>query len=132
VFRSKGWDRRIAEALATPGIAYGNDLLMGADLPTAVFMSSVIPRALGWFALPTCNHLYIDNGWKTLGQRLGCLRYLPDVVIEHMHPLGGKAPWDATYDHGNGPNIEHDRLAYAEWAAGPIEADLARVRAVLS
>ncbi len=50
-FVTPGWDRTVTRVLDEPGVAYGNDLLQGPVLPTAVFMSSVIPRTLGWFAL---------------------------------------------------------------------------------
>lgn len=134
LFRSPGWDRRVSEALATPGVVYGNDLLMGEALPTAVFMSLVIPRALGWYVLPTLRHLCADDAWKAIGLGLGRLRYLPGVVIEHMHPVAGKAQVDATYERGgmNGEANVHDHAAFDAWAAGPIDADLARVRDALA
>lgn len=131
LFRTPGWDRRIAETLTTPGIAYGDDLLQGEALPTAVFMSSAIPRALGWFALPTTTHSHIDNAWKRLGEELNCLHYLPDVVIEHMHPGAGKAKRDAGYRAAGRAGVP-DGHAFAEWERTGLAADVARVRAALA
>jgi len=133
VFRTKGWDAAISDALADkPGVAYGDDGIHGQAIPTAAFVSSVIVKALGWLALPTCHHLYIDNAWYALGQRLGSRHYLPKVSIEHMHPLVGKAPYDEGYVRNNAPDMyEHDRAAYEAWLAGPIEDDLVRVRAAI-
>lgn len=125
IFRTRGWDERIQEALATPGIAFGNDLAHQDGFPTAVFMSSVIAQALGWLALPRCRHLYVDNAWQLIGERLGILRYLPDVVIEHMHEVYGKAPKDQTYIDVYDDNGALDYGAYQEWLADGCEADIA-------
>ena len=133
LFRTPGWDALVADALATPGVAYGDDLLMGRALPTAVFMSSAIPRALGWYALPTLRHLCADDAWRSVGEGIGALRYLPGVVIEHMHPVAGKAPVDATYERGGmGDCHAADHAALDAWRAGPMRADVARVMAALA
>jgi hypothetical protein len=87
--RTPGWDLRLLEAIAGmggTGFAYGNDLLQGAALPTAVVVSSNIVTALGWMCEPSMRHYCIDNVWKDLGEGAGCLAYLPDVIIEHLRP----------------------------------------------
>ncbi len=117
--RTDAWDRRIAEALATPGIAYGDDLLQGEHLPTAPFVSAAIVNALGWFFLPTVKHLYGDDCLKRIGRATGTLRYVPDVVIEHVHPAVGKAEWDAGYERANNAGAsEYDLRAYSAWLHG--------------
>ena len=96
------WDVRLANALGDkPGIAYGNDLLQGERLPTAVLMSAAIVTALGGMVPPKLRHLYLDNFWLRLGKDLGNLKYLPDVIVEHRHPLAGKAEWDQGYREVN-------------------------------
>jgi hypothetical protein len=131
--RTVGWDQRISEALATPGIAYGDDLLQGENLPTAVFFHGDVIRATGKFAPEGLWHLYADNYWRDLGLAAGCLRYLPDVVIEHLHPVAGKAASDVTYEESNSSAV--DRADCALWddyvASGRLEADAAKVRAIL-
>jgi hypothetical protein len=130
--RTPGWDTRILEALRTPGIAYGDDGFQHGDLPTAPFMSAEIVLALGWYALPACRHLFVDNAWRDVGEQTGCLRYLPDVLIEHAHPLAGKAEWDDGYRRANGTEtIEHDKRAYREWRERYMAEDIAQVRAIL-
>lgn len=131
VFRTPGWDDRIREALATPGIAFGNDLAHGSGHPTAVFMSSSIARALGWLALPACRHVYIDNAWKEIGEALGVLRYLPKVVTEHMHEVYGKAAKDQTYIDVYNDNGKHDFEAYEAWRVTGMADDIERARAGL-
>lgn len=128
IFRTNGWDIRVRDALENPGLAYGNDLYQGAGLPTSVFISNVIVQSLGWFALPTSNHMYLDNAWKVLGERLGRLIYLPDVVIEHMHPVVGKGGWDETYSLSNtSERLSKDRAAFEFWVQGEIDLDIQKI-----
>lgn len=132
LFRTPGWDDRIRDALATPGLAFGDDLAHGAVHPTAVFMSSAIARALDYLALPRCRHQYVDNAWWELGTALGVLRYVPEVVIEHMHVGYGKADWDATYrEVYSQPQAGIDHAAFLDWKETGLEADAARARAAL-
>jgi len=133
--RSDGWDIVIDTAGmdAPPAVVYGNDLVHGPGLPTAVFMDARIVRTLGHFVLPGQIHLWMDNYWKTLGEQLGTLRYLPDVVIEHVHPITGKAEWDEHYIANNAHAVwENDERIYKEWVATQMPADIARVKAALS
>jgi len=126
--RTPGWDRMISEVGASTylAVAYGDDLFQHAALPTAVFMDSRIVRRLGWMVLPGQTHLFMDNLWKTLGEQLGALRYLPDVVIEHVHPAAGKGEWDAGYAEVNaGPVWEADEALYKEWVAYRMPGDIA-------
>lgn len=124
--RTEGWDRLVKRALARPGIAYGDDKIHGAHLPSAPFISAEIVNALGWYALPTCNHLYIDDAWRELGKRTGSLHYVPDLVIEHMHPAVGKAKTDEGYDRAQA-TVEADKAAFDDWYANRIDIDAATV-----
>lgn len=119
--RTANWDSRIMEELDSldPRIVYGNDLLQGAALPTAVFMQSRMIKALGFMAPPVLQHLYVDNYWKELGEQTGSLRYLDDVVIEHLHPAAGKAPMDDGYRRVNAPEVDNgDREAWQVYRDG--------------
>ena len=131
LFQTPGWDRAIREALATPGIAYGDDLVHGAAHPTAVFMSSEIARALGWLALPATTHQWADDGWKRLGQELGLLRFVP-VIVEHLHPAVQKAEWDDTYASVfDSERATADYEGFTAWVENGLAADAAKVRAAL-
>jgi hypothetical protein len=73
--------------------------------------------------------LYIDRAWKTLGEALGVLRYLPAVSVEHLHPSAGKGDWDEGYLAANsGAMFAHDKRAFEEWVWASLESDMARVR----
>lgn len=130
--RTANWDSRVMEELDSlePRIVYGNDLFQGAALPTAVFMQSRMVHALGFMAPQVLRHLYVDNYWKELGERTGSLRYLPDVVIEHIHPAAGKTPMDEGYQRVNAPEVDSgDRAAWLAYRDGEgFEAALRTVR----
>ena len=119
--RTANWDSRIMEELDSldPRIVYGNDLFQGAALPTAVFMQSRMVLALGFMAPEVLRHLYVDNYWKELGERTDGLRYLPDVIIEHVHPAAGKTPMDDGYRRVNAPEVDDgDRRAWLAYRDG--------------
>lgn len=131
--RTMHWDAMYLAALDQlgTGIVYGNDLLQGERIPTQVAMTADIVRALGHMAPPTLTHLYVDNYWRDLGAGADCLRYLPDVVVEHMHPLAGKAPWDAGHVRVNDQRMyQRDSDAYADYAGSHLADDVAKVRAL--
>lgn len=131
--RSDGWDAMIAaEVERGPAVIYGNDLHQGQALPTAVVITRDILEAVGYFCPPTQHHLYLDNFWRLLGEDLGCLRYLPNLIIEHMHPHAGKAPWDDGYTRVNDPALySRDEAAWHQFVVGRWPADLERARAAL-
>ncbi|MGW1324793.1 hypothetical protein ACWD64_19900 [Streptomyces antibioticus] len=128
--RTKGWDRAYLDALtALPGIVYGNDLLQGANLPTQCAIATDVVRALGHMAPAELTHLYVDNYWRDLGAAAGMLSYLPDVVVEHLHPMAGKAEWDDGHRRVNQHSLyEQDRQAYAAYWARNRDRDVLAVR----
>jgi hypothetical protein len=133
--RTWGWDRKLVAAIeALPGgvgIAYGNDLYQGGDLPTAWVVSAEVVRAVGWMMLPTCEHMYVDAAVLELGRACGQVVYRPDVVIEHLHPLAGKADWDDSYKASNTTaRYEEDRQAFEAWRRDGLAADAAKVKAL--
>lgn len=132
IFRTEGWDDIVRETLSTPGIAFGDDLVHGANHPTAVFMSRAIVDALGWLGLPVTKHQWCDDGWKRIGQETGTLRFMPDVVVEHMHPAVQKAEWDATYEAVFEPvSSKADHDAFQKWVrSGGFVRDVTKVRAL--
>ena len=129
--RTRGWDVEIMQAhrVFGDGVVYGNDLIQGQNLPTAAFISTWIIRTLGYMVPPRLIHLYIDNAWKSIGEGMGRLTYLPDVIIEHMHPIAGKAEWDAGYNEANSADINQtDHDTYDHWVATGLPMDIIKLR----
>lgn len=132
--RTMGWDA-IVDTYAGTTIVYGDDLFQHENLPTAVFMSGKAIKALGYMAPPVLQHLYVDNYWRDLGESLGSIKYIPELVIEHLHPhindVKGKpkGTWDALKQELNsGGMYERDRLAYEKFVAdGMLAKDVERL-----
>ena len=135
--RTIGWSAALAAALdGRPGVAYGNDLIKGAEVATAALLDSRIITALGYAAPEGVLHMDTDTFWTRTGLDLGNLQYLPDVIIEHCHPVAGKGVQDAGYHRVNTPERHYlDRMAYQKFLGerwyGP-DGDLARLREKLA
>lgn len=117
--RTPGWDEMLTRAAGPLGIAYGDDLIQGEQLPTAVLMAADIVRIVGHMCPPVLEHLFIDNYWKALGEGIDAIEYVPDVVIEHLHPSAGKAEMDESYARTNHPDqYERDGQAWRDYCDG--------------
>lgn len=115
--RTVAWDQLYINNLRDmgTGVVYGNDLYQGENIPTQVAMTSNIVKATGYFVPPGAKHLYLDNMWADMGRGTK-LRYLPDVVVEHMHPCAGKAEWDDGYANNNSvATYSEDEAVYRAW-----------------
>jgi len=127
-----GWDRHLCDAIGAMGggVAYGNDLVHGPNLATAAVMDARIPRTLGYMAPPSLQHLYVDNVWMDWGRGLGKLAYRGDVVLEHLHPIVGKAELDERYELVNaGAVTSRDHAAYEEYVEHGLPLDVANLQA---
>jgi hypothetical protein len=126
--RTPGWDKAFIQALGSnTGIVYGDDLLQGANLPTAYGMTRDLVNELRGMTFPGCVHLFFDNFVKQLGLDLEYLKYLPDVIIEHMHPVAGKAEMDEGYERVNQPKwYEKDLLTLQRYLSDMEYAELVR------
>lgn len=128
-FVTQGWDRVLGAWLTDHvGIAYGTDGHWGEELPTAWWLSRPIADRLG-LAPQFVRHYFMDNYWLELGRATGSIRYFPEVEIEHLHPLWGKAEEDATYAR-NARNVTRDRVAFKRWKANNMAPDLGMLKAL--
>lgn len=126
--RTQGWDKAFIQALGiNTGVVYGDDLLQGANLPTAFCLSRDIVLELQGLTFPGCIHLFFDNFVKQLGLDLEYIKYLPEVIIEHLHPVAGKAEMDEGYARVNQPKwYEQDLLTLQKYLASKEYAELVR------
>lgn len=130
--RTQGWDTRLMAGIGSdPGVAWGNDLLQGERLPTAVLLSSSIVRAIGYMAPPELVHMYMDNFWLTLGKGLGNAFYDSTNIIEHLHFINGKAERDAGYIEVNAPEVFlKDGEAYMKYLEERLIPDLGKIQGI--
>lgn len=123
--RSDGWAQKYLEQLRKmgAGIVYGNDLHQGQNLCTEWAMTKNIVNALGKMVPADVDHLYSDSSVLELGNATGTIQYMPDVVIEHVHPMWKKAKWDQQYQDVNSKQqYRKDGIRFNKWRAG--ERDL--------
>lgn len=122
--RTADWATKLVAACSVdrgPGIAYGDDLVHHAELPTAVVMDVRIPQALGRMTFPGSQHLFLDDYWRDLGRVLSGLYYVPAVVIEHLHPIRPElgVGWDEGYTYSHSPELwAKDERAYKSFVRG--------------
>jgi hypothetical protein len=132
--RTLGWDQIVVNELKKmgSGFVYGNDKLQEEKIPTQIVMTSDIPLSLGFMTLPRLKHLYADNFWLDFGKALGRIKYLPDVIIEHLHPAAGKAVHDEGYQFSGDFNLDQeDKRTYFEYLKEDLEIDVTRVKAMI-
>jgi hypothetical protein len=133
IFCTPDWDKTMLDSLSTmggTGFVYPDDKRR-FDIPEILVISSDIVQALGWFALPAVSHYYIDNAWADIGNATGSLRFVPSVVIQHLHySLYPGIDHDETYreaeKYGN-----HDLEAYKQLRSEGMKADIDKVKALL-
>lgn len=131
--RTVGWDAVYLRELRQlgSGFVYGDDLFQGQMIPTQIAMTSDVVQALGHMAPPCLTHLFVDNYWMDLGKAADCIRYLPEVIVEHEHPFAGKADMDPGYARVNDPGMyARDGQAYRGYAACHLLDDIQKVKAL--
>ena len=109
-----GWDIQLVQVAGTHSIAYPNDLGKLPDLPTHPCVGGDLVRAIGWFGFPATQHYFVDTVWQYLGEQLGNIHRLDDVIVEHLHHSTGKSAFDQTYTEST-EKWKNDKRAYRDW-----------------
>jgi hypothetical protein len=129
-----GWAQRYLTELRElgTGIVYCRDDYQDERLPTQWAMTSDIVRAIGNRLVPApVDHLYCDNSVLDLGRAAECIRYLPDVLIQHRHCVNGMAETDEQYLRVNSrAQYAKDKPAYERWVSEALQGQTALVRAL--
>jgi hypothetical protein len=106
------------------GIVYGRDGFQDQGLPTWWSVDSRVIKALGLMVPGGVQHLFCDNIIKALGEQADCLAYDPRILVEHMHPVVGKAPMDAQYERVNRmEQYIRDGAAFEAYRADGLQRD---------
>ncbi len=130
-----GWAERYLTVLRElgTGMVYGDDGYQGRNLSTEWAVTSDVVRALGRMVPASVEHMYCDNAMMDLYGGAGAMRHLPEVRIEHMHPVVGKAKTDEQYQRVNHRDqFRKDRTGYERWQRSEMPGQIAVVRALRS
>lgn len=122
IYRTEGWDAEVTKAFGRwrrdkIGMVYVNDLHPVRDTPfegqkpsdaiEGGFPFSANPfvtrewiDAVGFFTPPFYRSWEADTWIYQLADGISRAAYVGDVVIEHLHPMTGKAAMDETYKRG--------------------------------
>lgn len=133
--RTVGWDTAYLDTLRElgTGLVYGDDLFQHEAIPTQIAMTTDIPKTLGYICPPEFDHLCVDVVWNDWGKAIQRIRYLPGVVVEHVHYLAGKVGKDATYAEVNSSAMSaHDSAAYQEYISGNFKTDVAKLQKLVA
>lgn len=132
--RTEGWDLRIIQTLSEPNtyFCFGDDLYPGRPTGTLCchfFMRSEVVGSLGYMSPPDGpRHMYCDPLIMAWGQALGAIRFLPDVILEHMHYSAGKSKHDAVYAESLAGTAADLDLFNSYMNSGRFNQDIAKIR----
>jgi hypothetical protein len=100
-FRTPRWDnlfRRVFDDFPDRiCFVHGRDGIHDEKLGTHGFISRRWFETVGYFTWPAFPADYADTWLHELADRIGRRVYVPDLLIEHLHPIAGKAEWDQTH-----------------------------------
>ena len=120
IFRTQGWDQKVADAFeSVPDrilFVYGRDGYQDEKLGTHGFLHRRWVETVGYFVPPYFSSDFNDLWLHEVSGRIDRRRYLPNVFIEHMHPVAGKGEWDLTHQErlarhkADRPHILYSRM----------------------
>lgn len=131
--RTQRWAHMLIENHMTSDklIWYGQDGYQNEKLPTWWSMDARVILALKRMVPAAVQHLFCDNAVLELGKAADSIGYDERILIEHMHPLLGKAKGDAQYERVNRrQQYARDGEAFRAWVRDGLERDATLVRNV--
>ena len=123
------WESRFIDFLEDfpVGLVYGNDLVHNGRLATHPMIRSSMIKSVGFYGCPAVEHNFFDNYWMSVAQAFGFCMYLPDVVMEHNHPIVGKAESDKISDKIYSL-LESDHKKFLQYMNTEFGKDIEKVR----
>lgn len=126
IYRTPKWDEKFISSAESNG-GWGWFSGYTQHLPTAIFVTGNIIRALGYFFPPCFVHTHIDD--LLLDYReINLLFSLPSIIIDHMHASFGKAGIDENFRWV----YSHQQMRYGEealqyWRTHQKESDFKKI-----
>jgi hypothetical protein len=111
------------------GMVYGNDLVWDGKLATHPFVTSNAITAVGFFGCPAVQHNYFDNYWQTIFGILNKTNYLPEIIMEHIHPIVDKEQRDDIYNDIIN-KLDSDGIKFKVYMMAHLDDDLNKIKAI--
>lgn len=108
-------------------MAFGNDLIWNGKLPTHPFMTSKTILAVGFFGCPAVEHNFFDNYWGLVFETLKTKKYIPEIIMEHMHMMVAKEENDAL-THQIWEKLAIDKIKYTKYIENNFNTDLEKIK----
>ena len=113
IVRSIDFQKYLVDAAGSTGFANSGDGFRSwRRMHGAVVFGGDLLRALGWWAPPGLFHSFVDDTWERISRALDNWKFLPGVMVEHMHPWNGKGEADESHRHAY-ERFEEDKKAYS-------------------
>lgn len=101
IFKNKGWDTLVVNKFDEYDdkilYLYGEDGFQHGRIGTHGFIHNNWIDILGYTLPIQLSFAYVDEWLTELAKRVGRNCYIPELIIEHLHPVVGKAVNDDTY-----------------------------------
>lgn len=113
--RTDNWDIRMIEAAGDRYISQANDLSPKPKNYCHPCIGGELVRTAGFFGFPYTTHYFLEVVWKDLtrcNKKFG--RYLPDVIVENLHPDFNKGQVDKTYQEAFSVKSSDEKI-WLEW-----------------
>jgi len=120
VFRDKNWDNRLDEEAAKFSdeiyCMWFNDGRYQEKICTFPILSKKWVNTLGYIEPFLFEHFNCDLWIWQIGKMINRLHYIPDILVEHLHPDTGKSQPDNTTERNlKGMRPKIDKMAFAKF-----------------
>lgn len=123
---TEGWETKLAEAIDRKNNGFSISYGQTQQFPTAVMFGKKLISGLGYMFPPEYAHTYVDRWLMDLGFGANITIYVPDVLVDHLHPVFNKGEWDNVYYDG-GDEMHVAQKIYEKWCVKK-EEDIVKVR----
>lgn len=114
-FKTSGWEQKLQNALKAfsqeLGVSYADDCASYEQVYATIGMVNKIwVNTLGFLFTPHLKDNGVDNWLSDVARRIGRLKYVEDVKIEHLQFRQGKSDFDDTYRDRRADHETYDVL----------------------
>ena len=128
IVRTPKWDQLLLSQADDFSIVHSADgWQANRRIHGAVLFGGELIRALGWWVPRGITHCFCDDVWEMIAEACDLRRYVPDVLVEHLHFWNGKTDLDSSYIKAY-ETFDADKKAFLKWKETDFEDAIKRVR----